>query len=967
MKLSNLLRRTPKTPTAEAKAKTSSLADAVRAKADAVSERISARVSDLIEEASEATQPEHSGDGALSDTVAGWLPSLSDESSEKDEDSLPLTDALKGALPLLAGAKALGGDDADDDSDEAESGSSTLFGGGEEEGKKSKLAKTGGLGTLFTLGYTGAPLWAWTAFGAATLLRAGASKKTLAAFGLAAAALNAPPVRRKISAGVMQAMEKLKFLPEISETERIAIEAGSVWMDAELFSGKPDAEKLNSQPYPALTEEEQAFLDGPVEEVCAMTDEWDVQRRGDLPPEVWDYLREKKFFGMIIPEEHGGLEFSAAANSAVVQKLSTRSLALSITVMVPNSLGPAELLLHYGTPEQKDYWLPRLAKGEAIPAFALTEPNAGSDAGAMESRGEIFRDDDGEVKLRLHWKKRYISLAAISDVLGLAFKLRDPENLLGKGEDLGITCALVPTDTEGVVLGKRHDPLGIAFYNCPTEGNDVVLPLDAIIGGAEGAGHGWKMLMNCLSAGRGISLPAQSTGGAKYVTRVAGAHAAVRQQFGLSIGKFEGIEEPLARMAGFTYLMDAARLYTIGGIDKGEKPAVVTAIMKYNMTELQRQIINDGMDVLGGSGISRGPRNLLATGYQGAPISITVEGANILTRTMMIFGQGAIRCHPYALQEIEALMDGDVRRFDAAFWSHIGHVVRNTFRAVGLSLTRGALATSPVDGPAAPYWKKLEWASATFAILADLAMGSLGGALKRKEKLTGRFADVLSWMYIAAATLRRFEAEGRKEEHEPYFHWAMQYSFARIQEAFEGLYENMEVPGLTWFFRSVLAPWSRLNTFGEMPSDKLGGKIAEGIQSLGGARDWLTEGIYIPEDETEALGRLEKAFRLSREAYHVGQKIKGAIAKGQLPKKRPRFLLDEAVEVGVITEEEKALSLEAEAARADYVKVDAFDLDEYRKELDVPGAHAHTGDGAPGVDTGGDGASEAEQPDPEAV
>ncbi len=790
---------------------------------------------------------------------------------------------------------------------------------------------------LFVLGYTGAPLWTWALAGAVGLYGGGAPLWVWIPYGVLVAVFNIGPIRRQVSAGVMRLMEALQFLPTISETEQTAIDAGTVWMEGELFSGKPDFDKTLDQLYPKLTDEEQAFLDGPCEEVCDMVDDWDVHQRGDLSAETWDYLKEEGFFGLIIPEEYGGKGFSVAARSAVVQKLGGHSVPLAITVMVPNSLGPGELLLHYGTDEQQDRYLPRLASGEILPSFALTEPNAGSDAGAMESTGEVFEDEDGELKLRLNWEKRYISLAAISGVLGLAFKLRDPENHLGKGEDLGITCALVPTDTPGVRLGRRHDPLGVAFFNCPTEGDDVVLPIDAIIGGTDGAGRGWAMLMDALSAGRGIMLPAQAVGGGKYVTRVAGGHAAIREQFGLSIGKFEGIEEPLSRIAGYTYIMDAARHYTNGAVDRGEKPGVVSAIMKYNTTEMQRDLVNDGMDVLAGNAISRGPNNLLGLAYQALPISITVEGANILTRTMMIFGQGAIRCHPYALKEIEALMDGDVKKFDDAFWSHIGHVVRNGFRAFGLSLTRGRLASSPVSGPAAPYYRKMAWASASFAFFADLAMGSLGGALKRKEKITGRFADILSWMYLGTAVLTRFEKEGRPAEQEPFLHWSMQYAFAQMQEAFEGLFDNLKVPGLTWLLRGGGAPWSRLNTIGELPNDDLGGTIARAIQEKDGAREWLTEDLYVPDNTDQPLGELEHAFRLSRDAYHVGQTIKDAVRDGTLPKKRPYQLLDVAVEKGIISEDERALVHRADAARERYIQVDEFDLEAYRQRRMLPG------------------------------
>jgi acyl-CoA dehydrogenase len=790
---------------------------------------------------------------------------------------------------------------------------------------------------LFVLGYTGAPLWTWALAGAVGLYGGGAPLWVWIPYSVLVAVFNVRPIRHRLSAGLMQLMEALQFLPKISETEQTAIDAGSVWMEGELFSGNPDLAKTLDQRYSGLSDEEQAFLDGPCEEVCAMVDDWKVHQRGDLSTETWDYLKENGFFGLIIPEEYGGKGFSVAGRSAVVQKLGGHSVPLAITVMVPNSLGPGELLLHYGTDEQQDHYLPRLAEGEILPAFALTEPNAGSDAGAMESRGEVFEDENGDLKLRLNWDKRYISLAAISGVLGLAFKLKDPNNLLGKGEDLGITCALVPTDTPGVKLGRRHDPLGVAFYNCPTEGDDVVLPIDAIIGGAEGAGRGWAMLMDALSAGRGVMLPAQAVGGGKYVTRVAGAHAAVREQFGLSIGKFEGIEEPLARIGGYTYLMDAARHYTNGAVDQGEKPAVVSAIMKYNTTELQREIVNDGMDILAGNAISQGPNNLLAPVYQAQPISITVEGANILTRTMMIFGQGAIRCHPYALTEIEALMEDDTEAFDNAFWSHAGHVVRNGFRALGLSLTRGRLANSPVDGPAALYYRKMAWASASFAFFADVAMGSLGGMLKRKEKITGRFADILSWMYLGTAVLTRFEKEGRPSEQEPFLHWSMQHAFAQMQEAFDGLFANLKVPGLTWLLRSVVASWSRVNPIGSMPDDELGGTIAQAIQEKDGAREWLTEDLYVPDDRDEPLGELEWAFRLSRDAYQVGQKIKDAIREGTLPRKRPRQLLDRAYEEGVITAEERDLVPRAEAAREQYVQVDDFDLEEYRQRRMLPG------------------------------
>ncbi|HEY9646906.1 MAG TPA: acyl-CoA dehydrogenase, partial [Chroococcidiopsis sp.] len=615
------------------------------------------------------------------------------------------------------------------------------------------------------LAYLGLPLWLWTLFAAGVLAIAQPPVVVWVVAGAIAVVLNWPWLRQGlVTRWIVGAIKALKLLPTISETERAAIEAGNVWIEGEFFTGKPDWSRILDQPYPTLSAEIQAFLDGPVEQVCQLATDWEIYQRKDLPPAVWSYLRQERFFGMMIPQEYGGLGFSNLAYSAVMVKLASRSFTHVATVGVTNSLGPAKLLLRYGTPAQKDYYLPRLARGEEIPCFALTEPTAGSDAASLTSDGVVFRGEDGQLYLRLNWRKRYITLGAIATLLGLAVRLRDPDNLLGKGQMVGITCVLVPTKTAGVVINQRHDPMGVPFYNSPTEGHDVILPIEQIIGGVEQAGQGWKMLMQALAAGRGISFPATCTGVAKLVARVTGAYGVVRQQFGLSIGQFEGIEEPLARIGGLTYLTNAARLYTCGAVDQGEQPAVVSAIAKYTTTELSRQMINDGMDILGGAGICRGPRNLLANIYTATPISITVEGANILTRTLMIFGQGAIRCHPYVYAEIQALQEGDLAAFDRALWGHLGAFGRNTVRMLGLGLTRGWLARSPVRGETAGYYRKLTWASATFACLTDLALLTMGGSLKRRETLTGRFADVLSWLYLGTATLRRFEAEGRNPD-----------------------------------------------------------------------------------------------------------------------------------------------------------------------------------------------------------
>ena len=781
--------------------------------------------------------------------------------------------------------------------------------------------------------YRSAPLWLWAIAGYGALLGFAPPVWLLATYTGLVFLMNIKPIRANLISGpIMALMNAMKFLPTISETEQTAIDAGSVWVEGELFSGNPNFKKILDESYPGLTEEEQAFMDGPVEELCSLVNDWDVTVSKDFTDEAWKYMKDKGFFGLIIPKAYGGHEFSATAHSAIVGKLASRSGPLATTVMVPNSLGPAELLMHYGTEEQKNHYLPRLAKGEEMPCFALTETHAGSDAGSMRSNGTVFKGEDGELYLKLNWDKRYITLAAISTVVGLAFKLNDPENLLGKGEDLGITCALIPSDTEGVVLGKRHDPLGVPFYNCPTKGENVIVPVDYIIGGKEGAGQGWRMLMESLAVGRGISLPAQSTGGAKLAVRATGAYAAIRRQFGLSIGKFEGIEEPMAKIGGYTYLMEAARKYTTGGLDKGAKPAVVTAIMKYNFTELFREIINGAMDIVGGAGISRGPRNIFAQGYIASPIAITVEGANILTRTLMIFGQGAIRCHPYALKEIEALTAGNKYLFDDAFFKHIGHIITNRVRMGVLFATRGLIAGSPVSGPSAKYFRRLSWVSATFAFLADVALGSYGGALKRKEKLAGRYADILSWMYLATATLKRYEAEGRRPEDRVYFDWAMQHSFYRMQFALEGILSEIKVPGLTWAFR-YFRFFMRINPVGKMPSDKLGHKVSQAMQIMGDSRDHITNGIYIRDDPSDALGRYENAMKLVTEAQPIYKKLYQAVKAKVIPKNSPDLLIDIAHEKGVLTKDEADFLRKTEAARYDVIQVDDYTLDEYDNKL----------------------------------
>jgi acyl-CoA dehydrogenase len=721
------------------------------------------------------------------------------------------------------------------------------------------------------------------------------------------------------------------LVPRMSATEREALEAGTVWVDGELFSGRPDFARILREPYPQLTAEEQAFLDGPVEEVCGMVDEWELNRRREFPPEVIPFLREHGFFGLVIPKEHGGLAFSALGCSAVFGKLTSRSLALSSIVLIPNSVGPAELIAAYGTPDQKDRYLRRLASGEEIPCFALTEPHAGSDAAAMRSQGVVFRAGDGRLCLRLDFEKRYITLAPLATLVGLAVKLRDPENLLGKGEDVGITCVLVPASARGVEIGRRHDPMGVFFPNGPVRGRDVVVGLDQIIGGPAWAGRGWQMLMEALSGGRGVSLPGQSAAGVRVAALGVGAYAAVRQQFGMPIGRFEGIEEPLARIAGTSYLLDAARVFTCGAVDSGKKPSVVSAVVKYQATEGLRRVLTDAMDVLGGAGICVGPRNLLARGYTSAPIGITVEGANILTRTLIVYGQGAIRCHPFAQREMEALARGDGDAFFGAVVRHLLFLLRNLFRSALLGLTRGWLARSPVSGPTARYYRRLAWASATFAALSDLAMITLGSRLKQRGKLTGRFADALSWMYLALATLRRYEAEGRRPEDLPLVQWAVEHSLAQVQSAFEGIRRNFDAGLLGAILRGPVALFSRLNPVGAPPSDRLGGVVARLLTRPGPVRDRLAENLYVPTDTDQALGRLENAFRLVTEAGPVLEKIKEASKASRIPKGSPEAVVSAALEAGVISTQEATLVRAAAAAREDAIQVDSFTLAEYQR------------------------------------
>lgn len=726
-----------------------------------------------------------------------------------------------------------------------------------------------------------------------------------------------------------------RLVPRMSETEREALEAGDVWVDGEIFSGRPDLSRLASEPYPALSAEERAFLDGPVEEVCRMVNDWELHRTRELPEAVWAFLRRERFFGLVIPKEHGGLGFSALAASAVFGKLATRSAGLSAMVLIPNSVGPGELLLAYGTEEQKERLLPRLARGEEIPCFALTEPEAGSDAASIRSRGVVFRGEDGRPAIRLDWEKRYITLAPVATLLGLAVRLEDQDELLGRGPEPGITVVLVPTDLPGVEIGRRHDPMGVPMPNGPTRGQGVVVPVDAIPGGAAGAGRGWRMLMEALSAGRAISLPAQSVAGAKLIARGVGAYAAVRRQFGLPIGRFEGVEEPLARIAGFAYAMEAARVVTCGAVDAGHRPAVVSGLVKYRQTELFRDLAADGMDVLGGAGISLGPRNLMARGWIGAPIGITVEGANILTRTLIVFGQGALRSHPHARDLLRAAEAGETGRFLRVLARQALSLLGQLVRVPWLSLTRARFVRSPVPGEAARWWRRLAWASASFALLADLALLGLGGDLKRRGKLSGRFADALSWIYFTFAVLRRFEAEGRRPEDRPLLDWAAGECLHRADRALHAILESFEpsVRGLGWIGRITRGPaalWSRLAPIARAPSDRLGGRVAAVLMEPGARRDRLTAGIFLPSHEDDADGRveplalLEKAFELAVEAEPLLARLRASQKAGDLPPGPPETILPDAVAAGVLSAAEADVIRRAAELRREATRVDDF-------------------------------------------
>lgn len=713
-------------------------------------------------------------------------------------------------------------------------------------------------------------------------------------------------------------------MPPISETEREAIDAGTVWWDGQLFTGDPDWDKLLAMPPARLSPDEQAFLDGPVGELCAMIDEWKlVSEDRDLPPEVWDFLRRNKFFGMIIPKEYGGLGFSNTAHSEVVRKVSSCSVVAGVTVMVPNSLGPGELMLHFGTQAQRDYWLPRLADGREIPCFGLTSQEAGSDAAAMLDTGMVeYGEHEGErvLGIRLNFHKRYITLGPVATVMGLAFKMFDPQNHLGKGEDLGITVALLPTATKGVRHGDRHVPLLTYFQNGPLYGDDVFIPLDWILGGPDQIGQGWTMLMTALAAGRGISLPSQSSAAAAVCARTTGAYARVRTQFNVPIGMFEGIQQPLADIAANAYLIDAARRLTVAALDEGHKPSVVSAIMKAHATYRMRESVERAMDIHGGKAIIDGPKNYLAAQYRSVPIGITVEGANILTRNLMIFGQGAIRAHPYMLKELLALSEEDEEKgladFDKHFWAHVGHSAKNALRSFVRGWTGGLAAPAPRNAAFTSHWRQLSRYASAFALLSDLSLLTLGGALKRKEMLSARLGDILSELYLLGAVLKRFETEGRPEADKPLVEYIMAKGYNRMALAFNGVLDNLPARWAAIVTRVIAFP---LGVPYHEPSDELTSEVAAILMRPSSQRDRLTPDLYLGEGHAQhPIKDLELAFELVTEAAPIEKKLRAANVRDP----------EEAREAGVISNAEFIRLAEAKEAVDKVIAVDAFPMAE---------------------------------------
>lgn len=747
----------------------------------------------------------------------------------------------------------------------------------------------------------------------------------------AAAFANLTQWRQKRIVG--PALQHLKNqMPTISSTERDAIEAGDTWWEKELFCGKPNWNNLYKIPRPTLTPEEQHFLDNQVEELCSMLSDWQiVYKDRNLPEKVWEFLKKEKFFGMVIPKEYGGRGFSALAHSTVVVKIATTSLSTAVNTMVPNSLGPGELLVHYGTDEQKNYYLPKLAAGSEIPCFALTGPDAGSDAGAITDSGIVCRGQyNGQevLGIRLNWDKRYITLAPVATVLGLAFHMYDPDHLLGGKEDIGITLCLIPTSHPGVEIGNRHYPLYLAFMNGPTRGKDVFIPLDWIIGGPQMAGQGWRMLMESLSIGRSISLPGLSTACAKATYRFTGAYARIRKQFNSPISSFEGVEEALGEIAGNMYILEACRTMTAGAVDQNINPSIVSAIAKYHMTEMARRVIDHAMDIHAGHMIQVGPRNFLANMHVGIPISITVEGANILTRNLIIFGQGAIRCHPYILKEVELISakEPNVAALDKVLMSHIGYFTSNLLRNIAYGLTGGLFIF--VDGKnrrIKKYKRQLTRMSTALALLADTSLILLGGSLKRRERLSARLGDILSQLYLASTVLKYFHDNNKPTSDIDNVCWALQRCLFKIQIAIDELLNNYPYKWVGKLLSFVIFPFG---TAYHNPKDKLQKSIVDPMLEPSELRDRLTKNCYIDKDHNSLSYRLDTALSLVTTIDPIAKKIQKAVQSKQIPK---HYNFDERIHAAqvakIITAEEANAMIEFEELRREIIKVNEFSFD----------------------------------------
>lgn len=737
-------------------------------------------------------------------------------------------------------------------------------------------------------------------------------------FALVAVFVLADNIREKyVTSKLVDMILNKGLMPKISSTEEAALQAGTNWVEADFFKANVNFDAIHNEKVTQLTQEEQNFIDNEVNELCEMVTDWEIFQQRDLPKEVWSYIKDKKFFGMIIPKEYGGLGFSATAHSHIIEKLVSRSQVLAITVMVPNSLGPAELIIKHGTQEQKDRYLHDLAIGKQVPCFGLTEPNAGSDATSINSTGVIFKDTDERLKIRLNFEKRYITLGNIATLIGLAFQLKDPEGLLGDKEDLGITFGLIDSKLKGVDNSKRHDPLGIPFVNSPLKGKDVIITIDDVIGGVDGIGHGWQMLVESLSIGRGISLPSVSLGGSKLALNVVSSYAQIREQFGLSINHFEGVEEKIAKIAAFTYMLNAARNYTLDAIDNGQKPGVINSIMKYHATEKFREVINDAMDVLGGAAIIKGEKNLLAHAYYAVPISITVEGANILTRNLMQFGQGLIKSHPYIYTQIQALNNKDVKAFDDAFFSHVQLVIQAFAKSFVYYCSRGYFIGA--KGEFKRYKQKIQWASASFTLLSNIALGLLGPALKKRENISARFGDMLSYYYLIIATLREYE-NNPKEEYKVLVDYICNYGFNQIQIAKEDIMLNLPV-------LKLFLPFIKANPLGVKPKDRLNHTI---VKTAKESLQALTQNIFMSNNPKDRLNVLAQAVQRNNETQESFNKLKTAIKQGIIQKANILSMIEEGVEQEIINSTEAKALKRAYKLKQEVIGVDAFKVPAYK-------------------------------------